>query len=64
MNCFSSKSTTQTNFIAKFTPRLYMRKHGIAPQLPTLEVTPLGHEYFEDVLMSALIIERVRTAGS
>ncbi|KAF9041738.1 hypothetical protein BDZ89DRAFT_1156369 [Hymenopellis radicata] len=61
LNCFTSKERTQANFLAKFTPRNLLRRAGRPVQYPKLEVTPTGHDYFDDILMSALIIERLRT---
>ncbi|KAK0465591.1 uncharacterized protein EV420DRAFT_968546 [Desarmillaria tabescens] len=61
ITCFRSKERTLANLLAKFTPRNQMRKHGRPIQYPKLEVTPDGHDYFEDILFSALIIERMRT---
>jgi len=59
--CFMSKDRTNDNLLAKFIPRNHRRKPGREVEYPKLEVTPKGHEYFEDVLISALIIERLRT---
>jgi len=50
------------NLLAKFTPRSsHPRRQGMPIELPRLEVSPDGHDYFDDILLSALIIERLRT---
>ncbi|KIK70700.1 hypothetical protein GYMLUDRAFT_288107 [Collybiopsis luxurians FD-317 M1] len=59
--CFMSKDRTLQTLLAKFTPRSHRRKSGREVEYPKLEVTPKGHEVFEDVLISLLIIERLRT---
>ncbi|KAJ4485825.1 hypothetical protein J3R30DRAFT_3401550 [Lentinula aciculospora] len=59
--CFKSKDKTGGNLLAKFIPRSRMRRPGREIEYTKLEVTPGGHEVFEDVLISALIIERLRT---
>ncbi|KAJ3829828.1 hypothetical protein EV361DRAFT_392567 [Lentinula raphanica] len=59
--CFKSKDKTNSNLLAKFIPRTHMRRPGREIEYTRLEVTPGGHELFEDVLISALIIERLRT---
>ncbi|KAJ8084427.1 para-aminobenzoate synthase, (PABA) [Marasmius tenuissimus] len=61
ITCFSSKDRTPGNFLARFSPRGHPRRQGRPTDFPKLEVTPDGHEVFEDILMSALIIERIRT---
>ncbi|KAJ3787117.1 hypothetical protein GGU10DRAFT_153453 [Lentinula aff. detonsa] len=59
--CFKSKDRTNANLLAKFVPRSHMRRPGREVEFTKLEMTPGGHEVFEDVLISALIIERLRT---
>ncbi|KAJ3919658.1 hypothetical protein F5877DRAFT_77864 [Lentinula edodes] len=59
--CFKSKDKTNTNLLAKFIPRSHMRKPGREIEYTKFEVTPAGHEVFDDILISALIIERLRT---
>jgi len=61
MTCFSSKDKTSSNVLAKFIPPVHLRKHGRPAEMNRLEVSPQGHDLFEDILMSALILERVRT---
>jgi para-aminobenzoate synthetase len=62
--CYSSKDRDLTNLLAKFTPRTSLRRQGQPFEPPTLLVTSVGHDWFDDVLMSALVIERTRTAPS
>ncbi|KAF5388540.1 hypothetical protein D9757_004659 [Collybiopsis confluens] len=59
--CFTSKDRTSGNLLAKFIPRSHRRRSGRDVEYPKLEVTPQGHDFFEDVLISLLIIERLRT---
>ncbi|KAF9074818.1 hypothetical protein BDP27DRAFT_85392 [Rhodocollybia butyracea] len=61
ITCFLSKDRTNANLLAKFVPRSHRRRSGREFEHPKLEVTPKGHEVFEDVLISLLIIERLRT---
>ncbi|KAF8078894.1 hypothetical protein FPV67DRAFT_1663566 [Lyophyllum atratum] len=64
ITCFSSKDRTTGNVLARFIPPLHLRKHGRPAEMNRLEVSPQGHEYFDDILMSALILERLRTTPS
>lgn len=64
MTCFSSKDKTVTNLLAKFLLPFHPRKQGRAPEYTRLEVTPHGHDYLDDIVMSVLIIERLRTTPS
>ncbi|KAJ7040441.1 hypothetical protein C8F04DRAFT_1083579 [Mycena alexandri] len=52
------------HLLAKFTPRTSLRRQGQPLEPPKLLVTSVGHDFFDDVLISALIIERTRTAPS
>jgi para-aminobenzoate synthetase len=45
-------------------PTARLRKAGRATEVNRLEVSPQGHELFDDILMSALILERLRTTPS
>lgn len=64
LTCYSSKDRDPTNLLAKFTPRTSLRRQGQPFEPPTLLVTSVGHDWFDDVLMSALVIERTRTVPS
>ncbi|KAF8899016.1 hypothetical protein BD779DRAFT_1486613 [Infundibulicybe gibba] len=64
LSCFSSKTRTNDNFLAKFMTPAHLRRQGRATELTRLEVSPQGHEFFDDILLSALIIERTRTTSS
>ncbi|TFK39475.1 hypothetical protein BDQ12DRAFT_734835 [Crucibulum laeve] len=46
--------------LGQFHPIPVPRKRDYPPAVPVLEVTPEGHEYFDELLMSLLIIERKR----
>ncbi|KAK0481707.1 hypothetical protein IW261DRAFT_1094328 [Armillaria novae-zelandiae] len=45
---------------AIFTPVTNLRQPGTPAELPQLEVTPQGQPFFDDILMSIMIIERWR----
>lgn len=64
ISCFSSKDKTTANLLAKFLPPFHPRKQGRQQEDTRLEVTPHGHDLLDDILMSALIIERIRTTPS
>ncbi|KAK2461547.1 hypothetical protein APHAL10511_006010 [Amanita phalloides] len=64
ISCFSSKDKTVTNLLAKFLPPSHLRKQARPQEHTRLEVTPNGHDVLDDVVMSALIIERIRTTPS
>ncbi|KAF7784096.1 hypothetical protein Agabi119p4_261 [Agaricus bisporus var. burnettii] len=61
LTCFSSKDRVQGNLLAKFTPPSLPRKQGKAPEHTRLEVLPLGFDFIDDVVISSLVIERLRT---
>jgi len=64
ITCFASKEKTPSNVLAKFTSPVHLRKHGRPQEMNQLELSPQGHEYFDDILISALILERLRTMPS
>lgn len=52
-----------TIIYAKFFPVTGLQKKKNQPvQLPEIEILPAGFEYFDDILMSVLMIERRRHA--
>jgi len=61
LTCFSSKDRVQGNLLAKFIPSSHPRRQGKTPELTRLEVLPLGHDFIDDIVISALVIERLRT---
>jgi len=63
LTCFASKDKTVSNVLARFIPPSpsHLRKNGRPAELNRLEVSPQGHEYFDDILLTALIVERLRT---
>jgi len=64
ISCFCSKDRITANLLAKFTPRSHLRRSGRPVELTRLEVFPEGHEWLDDILMSALVVERIRTTPS
>lgn len=64
LTCYSSQDRNSANMLAKFTPRSHLRRQGQPIEPPKVLVTPVGHDLFDDILMSALVIERIRTAPS
>ncbi|KAF5385233.1 hypothetical protein D9615_001287 [Tricholomella constricta] len=64
ITCFASKDKTAGNVLARFIPPRHLRKLARPAEMHRLEVSPQGHEYFDDILMSALILERLRTLPS
>ncbi|KAK0198863.1 hypothetical protein F5146DRAFT_1159966 [Armillaria mellea] len=55
--CFSIDRKT---LFAVFMPVINLRKPNTPAELPQLEVTPQGQPFFDDILMSVMIIERWR----
>ncbi|KAK7064090.1 hypothetical protein R3P38DRAFT_2822352 [Favolaschia claudopus] len=64
LTCYSSHDKNPDSLLARFTPRTSLRKYGQPHDPPKLMVSPEGHDFFDDILMSALIIERIRTTPS
>ncbi|KAJ7207398.1 hypothetical protein B0H12DRAFT_1158868 [Mycena haematopus] len=64
LSCYSSQDRDSQNLLGKFTPRTALRRKGQPFEHPKLLVTSVGHDLFDDILMSALVIERTRTAPS
>ncbi|KAJ7808236.1 hypothetical protein B0H14DRAFT_1517652 [Mycena olivaceomarginata] len=62
LSCYSDRDLN--NLLAKFTPRTALRRQGQPLEPPKLVVTSVGHDLFDDILLSALVIERTRTAPS
>ncbi|KAJ7170047.1 hypothetical protein C8R46DRAFT_1090950 [Mycena filopes] len=62
LTCYSSQGRNPAHLLAKFTPRTSLRRQGQPFEPPKLLVTAIGHDFFDDLLLSALIIERTRTA--
>jgi hypothetical protein len=64
MQCFfikDAKEKVSSNFLAKFTWRQHLRKPGIPVEYHKLEVSAKGHQVLDDIIMSILVIERMRT---
>lgn len=61
LTCYSSKDRVQGYLLAKFIPPSPPRKQGRSPELKRLEVLPTGHDFIDDIVISVLVIERLRT---
>ncbi|KAF7307052.1 hypothetical protein MIND_00498300 [Mycena indigotica] len=61
LTVYSTDDRNESNLLARFTPRTALRRQGQPVDPPNLLVTPLGHDWYDDILLSALIIERMRT---
>nr|GAT59002.1 predicted protein [Mycena chlorophos] len=61
LTVYSSDDRNESNLLARFTPRTTLRRKGQPAEPPSLVVSPLGHDLFDDILLGALIIERLRT---
>ncbi len=57
---FSAFPPTGKTLFAIFVPVTHLRKPDTPAELPQLEVTPQGQPFFDDILMSVMIIERWR----
>ena len=53
-----------TNALAKFLPSTILRRPGRSPDVTRLDVSPQGHDYLDEIVVSVLIIERIRTSPS
>jgi len=62
--CFSAKDKNPGSYLARFIPTVHLRKFSRAPEVNRLEVSPQGHELFDDIVISVLILERLRTTPS
>jgi len=61
---FTCSTLDRTVAYAKFFPVTDVREPGQGPTLTRLIIYPEGYEFFDDILMSVLVIERVRTGGT
>ena len=52
------------HLLAKFLPSNLPRRPGRPLCLTRMGVTPEGHDYLDEIVMSMLIVERIRTAPS
>ena len=65
LQCFLGKQKMTTNYVAKFIPAsLSRRPDRHKSDLTRLEVTPQGHDCLDDIVISVLIVERIRTSPS
>jgi len=53
-----------TNDLARFIPSTVLRRPGRTADFTRLDVTPHGHDYLDEIVLSVLIIERMRTSPS
>ncbi|KIL71668.1 hypothetical protein M378DRAFT_115016 [Amanita muscaria Koide BX008] len=64
-SCFlSSKDRTVANLLAKFLVPTHPRKQGRPQEHTRLEITPHGYDFLDDIIMSVLVLERLRTTPS
>jgi len=64
LSCFLGKEKTIVNLLAKFMPSTLPRRPGRPLSLTRMDVTPKGHDFLDEIVMSTLIVERMRTAPS
>jgi len=64
LSCFLGKEKMVTNDLARFMPSTVLRRPGRTTDFTRLDVTPQGHDYLDEIVMSVLIIERIRTSPS
>jgi len=64
LSCHFGKEKQVTNCVATFLPSRLPRRPGRPAPLTRLEVGPKGHDCLDEIVMSALIIERMRTSPS
>jgi len=66
LSCFFGKEKMATNLVAKFIPASFLaRRPGRnKSDLTRLQVFPQGHDFLDDIVVSVLIIERMRTSPS
>jgi hypothetical protein len=64
--CFFGTEKMTTNLVAKFMPAgiLARRPERNKSDLTRLQVFPQGHDFLDDIVISVLIIERMRTSPS
>jgi hypothetical protein len=64
--CFFGTEKMTTNLIAKFMPAGFLarRPERNKSDLTRLQVFPQGHDFLDDIVISVLIIERMRTSPS
>lgn len=64
LSCFLGKDKAPVNLLAKFMPNTISRRPGKPHSSTRMDVTPKGHDYLDDIVMSILIVERMRTSPS
>jgi len=65
LSCFFGKEKMATNYVAEFRPASLSRRPGRnKSDFTRLEVNPQGHDFLDDIVISVLIIERLRTSPS
>jgi hypothetical protein len=64
--CFFGTEKMSTNLVAKFMPAGFLarRPERNKSDLTRLQVFPQGHDFLDDIVISVLIIERMRTSPS
>ncbi|KAF9486305.1 hypothetical protein BDN70DRAFT_869784 [Pholiota conissans] len=64
LQCFLGRDKTVVNLLAKFMPSTLPRRPGRPVSLTRMDVTPKGHDFLDEIVMSVLIVERMRTSPS
>ncbi|KAF8973518.1 hypothetical protein BDZ97DRAFT_1775543 [Flammula alnicola] len=64
LSCFLGKEKMVVNLLAKFMPSTLPRRPGRPASLTRIDVTPKGHDYLDEIVLSMLIVERMRTSPS
>ena len=65
--CFFGTEKRTTNLVAKFIPAGFLARRperNNKSDLTRLQVFPQGHDFLDDIVISVLIIERMRTSPS
>jgi len=67
LSCFFGSEKMTTNLVAKFIPAGFLPRRperNSKSDLTRLQVLPQGHDFLDDIVISVLIIERIRTSPS
>jgi hypothetical protein len=65
--CFFGTEKKTTNLVAKFIPSGFLARRperNNKSDLTRLQVFPQGHDFLDDIVISVLIVERMRTSPS
>ncbi|KAF8203808.1 hypothetical protein BJ912DRAFT_213450 [Pholiota molesta] len=64
LSCYLGREKTVVNLLAKFMPSTLPRRPGRPPNRTRMDVTPKGHDFLDEIVISMLIVERMRTSPS